>query len=449
MTLPPPPAQPRAAAQPGAGDARAAASDAALDRHNARLRRSRLVYFVTVAVVVAALATFAAVAWSRGEAAHTTLRTVAHPPASIGPARPVAAPQQRWRSGDRLALGTPTTSGTVVTYSTHTVSGRNARTGAQTWSYTRTDRRVCNTIQLGATAVAVYALHGDCDEVTALDVGTGARDWTRTLDEDGVTLNGAASYRWKSDTLLIYSPDAMYAIDPSTGLDRWTYRRYGCHTNAAVIGAAGALISQNCPNPRCKGVKLCARGQQLVLRSATAGQLDTSKPNFDQFTWNDVGNSDVPLASASVISALNRTTGEIDTFAPNNGRPVLSVGLQPAPALDSATLRSATAVGTSDGALAWIGGHTTVVQQNQPQPVWTTATTAAPTVLSDNDPAQLSNATITAPVAGAVVELDARTGKPAGHFPLAGLTSTGSDTRVFPLGTGFLVGTRTGTVDYQ
>jgi hypothetical protein len=46
-------------------------------------------------------------------------------------------------------------------------------TGQITWSCTRTDRVVCAAIDAGGATIAVYRLHGECDELTALDSGTG------------------------------------------------------------------------------------------------------------------------------------------------------------------------------------------------------------------------------------------------------------------------------------
>ncbi len=315
MTLPPPPARASRPEPSGTGtDARAQASAAALDRHAARLRRPRIVYFAIVGVVVVGLVVFAAVAYSRGEVAHTTLHTVAHPPPSLAPASPDPAPQLRWHTGDTLAAGTPYSGGTVVTYSTHTVRGRDARTGRPTWSYTRTDRRVCNAVQIGTTTISVYAVHGDCDEVTALDTGTGKRVWSRTLDEDGVTLNGAASYRWTVDTILIWSAGAMYAIDPSSGLDRWTYRRYGCAIENAVHRLGGRADQPGLHASAVHGREVLRRaGSNWCCVTARASKADESKPNFDQFIWNDLGDSDVPVSAGTVVSALNRTTGDLDT----------------------------------------------------------------------------------------------------------------------------------------
>ena len=445
MTLPPPPAAPESRARDE--DADQSVSAAALERYQARMRRPRLVYAVAIAVVFVVLLAFGVVVYSRGEAAHTTLHTAAHPPASVGSAAPNAAQQQRWRTSDRLALGAPLAGGTVITYSQHTVRGRDARTGQQTWRYTRTDRSICNVIQTAGTAVAVFAVNGDCDEVNALDAETGKRAWSRTLDEDGVTLNGRATYRWTSGTVLIYSPDAMYAIDPSSGLDRFTYTRYGCQINNAAVGSAGTLISQNCTHPRCSGVKKCGYGQQLVLRS-NESKADEAKANYDHFVWNDLGNSDVPLSAGTVVAALNRTTGRIDTYA-RQGRVNASVALDPAPTLTTATIAEATASDTADGVLVWLGGVAALVQRDQTNATWSAQSAGPPTLSGPDDPPAVASATIAVPVAGGVAELDPATGRARNRFVLSGLGVVGAGTRAYPLSTGFLVATTSATVAYQ
>src|SRR4051812_40304680 len=107
-------------------------SDAALARYRERLRRARIVYFSVVAVVVAALVAGAAVVWSRGEAAHASLHTFAPPPSALALGEPSAAPQPAWRTTDRLAIGVPQAGGTVITFSQHTVGGRDPRTRKRT-----------------------------------------------------------------------------------------------------------------------------------------------------------------------------------------------------------------------------------------------------------------------------------------------------------------------------
>lgn len=459
MTLPPPPADATdpASAAPGgdtrvapAGDARTVGSSAAIERYRAGLRRPRLIYFAIVGVVVVALAVFAVVTYARSEAAHTSLRTVAKAPPSVTTVNPVSAPQQRWHTIDRLAIGSsPISGGTVVTWSTHTMRGRNAQTGRQTWSYTRTDRTLCTALQLAGTAIAVYRVNGDCAEVSALNAGTGKRVWSRTLDEDGVPLSGTASYRWSAGTLLIYVPDAMYAIDPGSGLDRWTYTRYGCAIDGAAAGTAGVLISQDCTHPHCTGIKFCGRGRQLLLRDGAAAKDDESKPNFDKITWNDLGNSDVPLSAGAVLTAVNRATGRLDTYTSTTGRPAASISLNPAPSITATTLSTMTATDTIDGSVVWIGGTAAAIRQVSTSAAWSASTPAPLTLVGADNPPDLLTATISALTSSGVAELAPGTGRRRAGFTLSGLGSVGAGTRAYPLSTGFLVGSQSGTTSFQ
>jgi hypothetical protein len=97
----------------------------------------------------------------------------------------------------------------------------------------------------------------------------------------------------------------------------------------------------------------------------------------------------------------------------------------------------------------WTGGRAVAVRQNAVRPDWSAATQAAPTVTSNDDPPQLSTATIVAPVPGGVAELSGAGGQVTGRFALPGLTGVGSGTQAYPLSTGFVIGTRTGTSDYR
>jgi hypothetical protein len=210
-------------------------SQAALDRYAVRLRRERLRYWIALAVVVAAASVFAAEVWSHGEISHTTLRTVAKAPASVAPGTPTSVQHELWSTTDTAAMGTPYSGGSVVTYDTHTVRGRDARTGKQTWSYTRTDRTVCTAMQVQGVTVAVYKLNGNCDELTGLNSGTGKRVWTRTLDEDTHQLNGVPQFSISGTTVMFVSPAVIYAINTTDGYDAWRYPSNQVATNCSGL----------------------------------------------------------------------------------------------------------------------------------------------------------------------------------------------------------------------
>lgn len=434
----------------------------ALRRYVDSMRPRRIRYAAVIAVVVAVLAVFVGVEWSRGETAHVTLHTVRTPPAALAVSTPAAVQRLAWRTSDRLAIGTPVAGGTVVTFSEHTVRGRDARTGAATWSYTRTDRTVCTAAQLSGTTVAVYAVHGDCDEVTALNSGTGARTWTRTLDKDGMPINGRPTYAWITgsgyDTLVVTAhgsaDDVIYAIDPGGGLDRWTYTRHGCRIGRVVIGTSGVLISQDCTHPACGDKKMCVAGPQLLLRDARANN-DDSKPDGDHITWLERGNTDVPVSAGQVIGAIDPATHTLHRYRADTGR---SLGTSPLPAGagTAAAAASATAVDTVTADVLWVAGTTYAFTAGRAEPLWSTRTAAAPTVLAArpaDSPPPLPSAWITVPTAAGVAQLDGSSGGAVRSLALprpSGTAASGPATEVaLPLGAGFLIGTPHGVVAYR
>jgi outer membrane protein assembly factor BamB len=407
------------------------------------MKRARLVYYVVLAVVVVALVAVVAVVWSRGEAAHAHLHTVAPGPSNLALQSPAAAPSPVWRTGDRLAIGSPANAGSVVTWSTHTVGGRDARTGAQTWTYTRTDRSVCTAAQTTNTTIAVYALHGNCDEVSAFDTDTGRRRWTRTLDKDGQPIQGHPSFQLLSYTFFVASKTTIYAIDPVTGLDRWTYFRYGCTISRAVIGTAGALIGQTCTAAvRCKNVKFCATGPQLLLRDGSAGNGDSNDANRDKITWLRRGDAHVPASADGVIGALDPGAGTLEMLAAKDGTLQGSVTLG-----GTGTDTVPIPLGTTE--LIWRSGTVYAVEANSDKPVWTAASTSAPTAVaadgSTGSALTPDNARITGVAGGRVVAIDGTNGSVTRQFPV----DAPADALAYPLGTGFLVGSPSGAVAYR
>lgn len=419
-------------------------TDTPIARYRMRMRRARLVYLAVLSVIVVVIGVGVAVAWTTGEIGHVALRTVRSSPAALQMATPSKPQQVAWRTTNRAAIGNPQWRGTVVTYSSHTVRGRDARTGKQTWSYTRTDRSVCTAMQTAGTTVAVYAENGNCDELTALNSSTGARKWTRTLDEDGKPVNGTpTTYQVLSYTVLIGTPQVIYAIDPGSGIDRWTWYHYGCTVHHVVLGSAGALISQTCSKAQnCDGHTMCGPGPQLLLRDGSAGYDDNSDKNPDQVLWNRFGDTDIPASADSLISALNPSRSELDTYAAKHGGRTGSVPLQPAPA----ALGRIVATPTDPAEVIWIGGHTYAVNDGAVQ--WSARTDAPPTVRSPtgNDVPLLASARVTAPLAGQIAWLSGRTGRVRERFPAP---ASGPGTSVQPLGTGFLVAAPSGTVAYR
>lgn len=423
-------------------------ADAAMARYRASMKRSRLIYYAIVGVVVVVLGIWVAVTWSRGEAAHASLHTVSPAPPSFGLAAPSPQPTETWRTSDRLAIGTPQAGGTVITYSTHSVGGRDARTGRQTWVYTRTDRTVCMAAQLvtqpTGTTVAVYQHNGNCDEVSAFDSQTGRRLWTRTLDEDGMPVDGQLSYQILPYTFLASTSSVIYAIDPGTGYNRWTYQRYGCAIRHVVLGSGGALISQDCSaKVRCKDVKFCAQGPQLVLRDGSAGNQD-DKPNGDQIKWLRKGDASIPVSADSVITSAGPLGQTLYVNNAGSGNRDHHIALVPG----SSTTGQLSATATNTAELVWISGETYAVRLDSDKPLWQTSTLSPPTAVStvNEGTVSLGSARITAAIATGIGQLNGADGKITEQFPVPPVAD---GSIVYPLGTGFLVGSPTGIVAYR
>jgi outer membrane protein assembly factor BamB len=424
-------------------------SEAALARYRAAMRRSRIVYFTVVGVLVAALVTWAAVTWSRGEAAHATLHTFAPAPPTLHLATPGSQPTEAWRTTDHLAIGTPQWGGTVITYSKHSVGGRDARTGNPTWTYTRTDRSVCVAAQISGasngTTIAVYSRAGNCDELGAFDSATGRRLWTRTLDMDGMPVNGRPMYQITAGTFLVATSSVIYAIDPSSGFNRWTYQRYGCAIEHVVLGIDGALISQNCSSAvRCKGVKFCGQGPQLLLRNPTDARGDDSKPNADLIKWNRFGDDSVPVSADQVITSVGPLGRTLYVHDATSGDRLHQLKLHPV----RSALGGVSATATDGAEIVWLSGVTYAVRADRATPVWRSDTLAAPTVISAENATSiaLSSARITAVTSAGVAILDGSTGTVAQTVQLPGAAA---GVPVVPLGAGFLVASAGGTVAYR
>ena len=410
----------------------------ALERYRRRMRRDRAIYFAVIAVVVLAAGGTAWVVWLGGEAAHTHLKTVASAPPSVALQTPSIALRQTWQSPDRTAIGPPYWGGTVITYSTDSVRGRAASTGAITWSYTRTDRTVCQVIQNQGVTIALFEHNGNCDEVTALDSGTGERRWTRTLDkaeQESQPVNGQPTVSVTQFAVMITTPSVIYTLDPAGGLDRWVYRPQNCTIQSAVIGTDGALISQTCAHPVCAGLKFCGTGPQLLLRDASAGHDDNKKDNPDQIKWNLVGKTAVPTSADKVISAVDPAAGQLEVFDAAKGGTVSHLDL----AGGLGSTEHVAAVPTDRAELIWIAGTTYPVDVGGLAFLWTAPTTVAPTVTPTSGvqggPPELRAAIIAAATSAGIAVLDPITGEPGRTFPIG--VPVGS--RVYPFGTGFVV----------
>lgn len=411
----------------------------ALQAYHRRLRPWRIAYAAALVALVVAAGVVVKIAYVHGEISHATLKTASAPAAPVPLADPSARLTRAWSSIDHTAIGTPYDGGTVITYSTHAVVGRDGRTGDVRWSYTRTDRTTCTAAQLDGVTIAVFRLHGDCDELTGLDSDTGKRLWARTLHENGHPVLGTPAFSVGSDTFMVTTPSVIYALSPDGtaddgdgGLDRWLFAEAGCTINSAVLGSSGALISQTCAHPDCSGRKFCGAGTQLLLRDPILGASDDDKKNPDQIKWNLIGNSLRPVSADTVISATAPGSSTLSTFTADKGKPLKTL-----PLLGPLDGRPET-TSTATAELIRIGTETYALDDSGTRYTWRAATAALPTAIGTGDvaPAPLADSRVTVPVPDGIAELSPATGKVARTFPVA---PPAPGSRVFPYGTGFVV----------
>lgn len=418
-------------------------SDDAIASYTRRMRPLRIGYAVAVTAIVVIALVVVKIAYDHGEISHAHLKTIASAPPSVSNApTPDASLTQAWSSADATAIGTPLVGGTVVTYDAHTMRGRDALTGKQTWSYTRTDRTVCTAIQSQSVAIAVYKLHGNCDELTALDATTGARRWTRTLDKDGAEFNGPATYQVDGSNVMFVSHTTIYALsiggtadDGNGGLDYWTFHHPGCTINGAVLGSAGALINQTCHGENCNGHKFCGDGPQLLLRDGTTGTDDQSTTNPDIVKWNALGVDLVPTSAGQTVTARDPNGATLHMFDPKNGKQTAQLTLSG----DSGTQAPSGFVGGTDADLIWIGTRTYALSNGDKSFRWQAPTTSTPTVAVTAE--LLKGPIALCTTTSGVVGIDPATGKITAHY---GVQRPAPGSVIYPVGTGLLVaGSRT------
>jgi outer membrane protein assembly factor BamB len=238
---------------------------------------------------------------------------------------------------------------------------------------------------------------------------------------------------------------AIYAIDPGTGYNRWTYHRDACRIGKAALGSSGALISQTCSSRvECGAQKFCRRGPQVFLRDGSTGRQDNSKDNPDKIKWLSADNSTVPVAADEVVLTAEPDGAALHLLDAAKGTLVRRL---PLPA-GAGGLGKTDAVAAADAEVVWLSGTTYAIRPNAVRSLWARPTASAPTVVSSTgqDGPALADARITVASATGIDVLDGIDGRVSAMFQVA---APGADSVVWPLGTGFVVGAANGVVAYR
>lgn len=217
------------------------ASERALREYRQRNRRAIRWYALIIVVLTVFGVGAVKLAYAHGGLDKVS-RQSATAPSPVTATATSASLSLTWQTSDRAAGGTAYQDGIVVTFSGHTVNGRDALTGTVRWHYSRSDELLCAVVQQDATTIAIYRRKGNCDEVTGFATGTGQPKWYRTLVDDGPLFVSSAP-----NVVLAVSSSAVHVFDNASGLDRWRWTAPGaCRVDRALAGSRGVLIAYTC-----------------------------------------------------------------------------------------------------------------------------------------------------------------------------------------------------------
>lgn len=388
----------------------------ALAAYRTRTRRAMTIYAAALTLLAVAVFAGVRIAYAHGELSHVSKRSA--PAATPVPSAATGASlTTSWKTADRAAGGDPYYGGVVVTYSAHTVNGRDARTGEVRWHYTRSDATLCSVLQQDATTIAIYDRRGNCDEVNGFVTATGEPKWYRTLTDDGLTAADSAP-----NVVLTVAAHTVHVFDNAGGLDRWNWTApAGCTVTRALAGSLGVLIGLD-----------CGARHRLVLRDLIQDKDDWSV---------DVPAAMVPIAADAFVGAIDPRTGRLVQYSADKGaatqRAVIATGGPLSSAL-ARLPRAATSVvaNATDGAQ----GHDVEISlldklyafTGAGTLAWSAPASAAPTVLADG-------ATVAAADAGQVVLRRASDGAVERTVRLS--PAPDSAYRAYSVGAGLLIAT--------
>jgi hypothetical protein len=252
------------------------------------------IYALTLVVLAVFAAGAVRLAYGHGELDHVG-RASAVAPEPVPPAPTAPSLKLSWRSVDRPAGGTPYSDGVVVTYAPHTISGRDARTGAVRWHYTRSDQTLCSVVQQDQTTIAVYNRHGHCSQMTGFETSTGNPKWYRTLSDVGSSVSASAP-----NVVVLVARRSVHVTDNAGGLDRWMWTAPAdCLVDRALAGSLGVLVGYH-----------CGSSHRLLLHDLIG----------EKELWNITLNADaIPIAAHAFLGAIEPSTGMLCIYSTAKG----------------------------------------------------------------------------------------------------------------------------------
>lgn len=364
-----------------------------------RHRGDLLVAAVLVVLLVGAAVLYGA----HSPAANTESVTATSPADPPPPARAVPAGfTELWRAPSP-ATPTPIAAGDgVVVAGGSTVSGRDARTGRERWSYTR-DLPLCTVASAFGRVLADFRNDRYCSELTALDPGTGARGPARTLDVrpgtrltgDGPLLATGQDYleTMRSDLVRTTEYGNVRALE-----EPGDQPRTGCTYSSFASGGGRVAVAEDCPSDTSQRLTAlrpeAAKGDRPVPDSST--ELGVRGAQVIAVTADRVA---VLLPGEPRLLLLDRTGNRIGEFPLALGSPVVT----PADGV-------ARVSGDDDTLYWWSGATTVALDRGTLEPAWTLPGTLGPGVPYAGR--------LLVPVPGGLADVDPATGVSRARVPV-------------------------------
>jgi hypothetical protein len=370
---------------------------------------------VVVAAVLAVLALGAAVIlWRTSPEVATDSASAAAPIAPPPPAAGVPARfTEIWRAPSNATTAPVVAGPAVVTADGSRVSGRDATTGAEVWSYTR-DLPLCNAAAafphvdggLGRVMALYEGPAGYCSELTSLRPDTGARAAAGNPDAPAGArlLAGSSSLvTMGRDYLEVLRSDLVKTLEYGavpTPAQPGRQPRSGCVYGSMEVGSDRLGVIERCPGEPTDRLTLLA----------TDGKDGADQPEV-QFS------SALP-GSGAVLVAVSADRAAVALPGPPRlllfDRGGLQVGTVPldVPAADLADPPGGFSAATTDGERVywWTGSQTIALDAKNLAPLWTLPSALGPAVTYGGG--------LLVPVPAGLVVLDAATATPLRTIPL-------------------------------
>ncbi|MBW0101718.1 PQQ-binding-like beta-propeller repeat protein [Pseudonocardia sp. KRD291] len=328
---------------------------------------------LVAAVLVVLLAGVAILYGVQSPAANTGSVTATAPPDPPPPAAAVPTGfTELWRAPSP-ATPVPVAAGDgVVVAGDSTVSGRDARTGQQRWSYTR-DLPLCTVGSAFGRVLAAYRNDEYCSELSALAPDSGARGPARTLDVrpgtrlvgDGPLLATGQDYleTMRSDLVRTTEYGTVRALE-----EPGDQPRTGCTYSSFGTGGGRVAVTEDCPSDT---------SQRLTVLRPDAAKGD--QPAADSSAELGVRGAQVVAVAADRVAVL--LPGEprlllVDRAGARVGEFPLAVG----PPVFTPTDGVARVTRGEGDLYWWTGSATVALDRDTLEPRWTLRGTLGPGV---------------------------------------------------------------------